>query len=219
MVNIAIPKGRLEKDIFEYLQKAGYKFYSDRNSRKLFIEDESKSLKCFMVKPVDVPTYVVNNVADVGICGTDSIVESGVSILQPLKLPFGKSKMVLAGFKNWKLERQPIIVATKFPITAKRYFEAHKIEAKIIKLNGSVELAPLVGLSDVIVDIVETGRTLRENGLTVLDEIYQISAMVLLNDVAYRTKRFEIYEFLERLARLSRRQEGSHENFDISEKQ
>lgn len=204
MVNIAIAKGRLEKDIFEYLGKAGYKIQNNKYSRKLFIEDENKKIRCFLVKPMDVPIYVSNNIADVGICGTDSIVESEVSILQPLKLPFGKSKMVLAGLKNWQLKRQPIVVATKFPVTAKRYFESQGVEAKIIKLNGSVELAPLVGLADVIVDIVETGTTLRENGLVILAEIYKISAMLVMNEVAYRTKRVELTEFLDNLRRLAK---------------
>jgi len=199
MVNIAVPKGRLENDIFEYFEKAGFKFSNDRDSRKLFLEDKENYVRCFKVKPADVPAYVVNNIADVGICGTDSIVEAEENMIQPLKLPFGKSRMVLAGFRDWKPQRMPVIVATKFPVTAKKYFESKGIEAKIIKLNGSVELAPLVGLSEVIVDIVETGRTLKENGLTVLDEIYQINAMVVLSSIAYRTKRVEIYDFLERL--------------------
>ncbi|MDI3472919.1 MAG: phosphoribosyltransferase [Thermotogaceae bacterium] len=204
MVNIAIAKGRLEKDIFEFLNKAGYRIQNNKDSRKLFIEDEERKIKCFLVKPMDVPIYVSNNIADVGICGTDSIVESEVNILQPLKLPFGKSRMVLAGFKNWQLKRQPIVVATKFPITAKRYFESHGLEAKIIKLNGSVELAPIVGLADVIVDIVETGTTLKENGLVILDEIYKISAMLVLNEIAYRTKRIEITEFLDSLRGITK---------------
>ena len=207
MVNVAVAKGRLEKEIFEYLKKAGYRIQNNKHSRKLFVEDENEIIRCFMVKPMDVPIYVANNIADAGICGTDSIVESRVDVLQPLKLPFGKSKMVLAGFKNRELEEQPIVVATKFPITAKRYFESRGVEARVIKLNGSVELAPLVGLADVIVDIVETGRTLKENGLVILDEIYKISAMLVLNDVAYRTKRTEISEFLERLKQSMKRWE------------
>ncbi|MCD6546800.1 MAG: ATP phosphoribosyltransferase [Thermotogae bacterium] len=209
MVNVAVAKGRLEKEIFEYLKKAGYRIQNNKHSRKLFVEDENEIIRCFMVKPMDVPIYVANNIADAGICGTDSIVESRVDVLQPLKLPFGKSKMVLAGFKNRELEEQPIVVATKFPITAKRYFESRGVEARVIKLNGSVELAPLVGLADVIVDIVETGRTLKENGLVILDEIYKISAMLVLNDVAYRTKRTEISEFLERLKQPMKRWEGT----------
>ncbi|HEW91428.1 MAG TPA: ATP phosphoribosyltransferase [Thermotogaceae bacterium] len=207
MVNVAVAKGRLEKEIFEYLKRAGYRIQNNKHSRKLFVEDENEIIRCFMVKPMDVPIYVANNIADAGICGTDSIVESRVDVLQPLKLPFGKSKMVLAGFKNRELEEQPIVVATKFPITAKRYFESRGVEARVIKLNGSVELAPLVGLADVIVDIVETGRTLKENGLVILDEIYKISAMLVLNDVAYRTKRTEISEFLERLKQSMKRWE------------
>ena len=207
MVNVAVAKGRLEKEIFEYLKRAGYRIQNNKHSRKLFVEDENEIIRCFMVKPMDVPIYVANNIADAGICGTDSIVESRVDVLQPLKLPFGKSKMVLAGFKNRELEEQPIVVATKFPITAKRYFESRGVVARVIKLNGSVELAPLVGLADVIVDIVETGRTLKENGLVILDEIYKISAMLVLNDVAYRTKRTEISEFLERLKQSMKRWE------------
>ncbi len=200
MVKIALAKGRLEEEIFTFLKECGYVF-KEANGRSLVLKDSDEKLQMFIVKPLDVPTYVFNGIADVGVCGTDCIVESQLRLIQPMKLPLGKSKMVLAGFQDFEPKNGGLVVATKFPVSAKMYFDAKKIDVKIIKLHGSVELAPIVGLSDLIVDIVQTGRTLRENGLSILDEIYPISAVVTLNEVSYRTKRCEILTFLERLER------------------
>lgn len=199
MVKIALAKGRLEDEAFAFLEKCGF-IFKERSDRSLIVEDVEEQLKIFIVKPLDVPTYVVNNIADVGICGTDSIVESQLRLIQPMKLPFGKARMVVAGFKDFKMNGN-VSVATKFPVSAQLYFESKGVEVRIIKLHGSVELAPIVGLAPIIVDIVQTGRTLRENGLSILDEVYPISAVVTLNDVSYRTKRCEILDFLEKLER------------------
>lgn len=200
MVKIALAKGRLEEETFSFFESCGYHF-KETNGRSLILKDSNEKLQIFIVKPLDVPTYVFNGIADAGICGTDCIVESQLRLIQPMKLPLGKSRMVLAGFEDIKPKNGSLVVATKFPVSTKMYFDARKIDVKIIKLHGSVELAPIVGLSDLIVDIVQTGRTLKENGLSILDEIYPISAVVTLNEVSYRTKRNEILTFLDRLER------------------
>lgn len=200
MVKIALAKGRLEEEAFSFLESCGYHF-KETNGRSLILKDSDENLQIFIMKPLDVPTYVFNGTADAGICGTDCIVESQLRLIQPMKLPFGKSRMVLAGFEDFKPKNGGLVVATKFPVSTKMYFDAKKVDVKIIKLHGSVELAPIVGLSDLIVDIVQTGRTLKENGLSILDEIYPISAVVTLNEVSYRTKRNEILTFLDRLER------------------
>ncbi|MEN3009289.1 ATP phosphoribosyltransferase [Pseudothermotoga sp.] len=200
MVKLALAKGRLEEEAFSFLKDCGYLF-KEATERSLVVEDLKGTVQIFIVKPLDVPTYVFSGIADVGICGTDSIVESQLKLIQPMKLPFGKSRMVLAGFEGFKPKNGVLSVATKFPVSTKMYFDAKKIDVKIIKLHGSVELAPLVGLAEMIVDIVQTGRTLKENGLSIIDEIYPISAIVTLNEVSYRTKRGEILNFLESLSR------------------
>ncbi|MCS7175863.1 ATP phosphoribosyltransferase [Pseudothermotoga sp.] len=200
MVKLALAKGRLEEEAFSFLKGCGYTF-KEATERSLVVEDLKGTMQIFIVKPLDVPTYVFSGIADVGICGTDSIVESQLKLIQPMKLPFGKSRMVLAGFEGFKPKNGVLSVATKFPVSTKMYFDAKKLDVKIIKLHGSVELAPLVGLAELIVDIVQTGRTLKENGLSILDEIYPISAIVTLNEVSYRTKRDEILNFLESLSR------------------
>lgn len=200
MVKIALAKGRLEDEAFAFLERCDFQF-KERSERSLIVEDVEEQLKIFIVKPSDVPTYVFNNVADVGICGTDSIVESQFRLVQPMKLPFGKARMVVAGLEGFKVKNGSVSVATKFPVSAKLYFDSKGLDVKIIKLHGSVELAPIVGLAPLIVDIVQTGRTLKENRLSILDEVYPISAVVTLNDVAYRIKRAEILDFLGKLER------------------
>ncbi|HBT38787.1 MAG: ATP phosphoribosyltransferase [Thermotoga sp. 50_1627] len=200
MVKVALAKGRLEDETFAFFKKCGFRF-KERGDRSLIVEDIGQRIQIFIVKPLDVPTYVFNGVADAGICGTDSIVESQFKLVQPMKLPFGKARMVVAGLEGFKPKNGTIHVATKFPVSAKTYFESKGFDVKIIKLHGSVELAPIVGLAPLIVDIVQTGRTLKENGLSILEEVYPISAVVTLNDVAYRIKRTEILSFLERLKR------------------
>lgn len=200
MVKVALAKGRLEEEAFAFLERCGFRF-KEKSERSLIVTDIEESLKLFIVKPADVPTYVSSGVADVGICGTDSIVESQLKLIQPMKLPFGRARMVVAGFEGFRMKNGTVTVATKFPVSAKMYFDSKGVDVKIVKLNGSVELAPLVGLAPLIVDIVQTGKTLRENGLSILDEIYPINAIVALNDVSYRIKREEILSFLERLER------------------
>lgn len=198
MLRIALAKGRLESESISYLERCGYTFL-EKSDRKLLIRDSENNIELLSVKPLDVPVYVYSGIADIGICGTDSIVESGLSLIQPMKLPFGICSMVVASFPGFKFNGCRTKIATKFPISTKKYLSSKSIDADIIKLNGSVELAPVVGLADAIVDIVQTGRTLKEHGLTIIDEVYKISAMVCVNNVSYRTKRMDLQFLFDKL--------------------
>ena len=167
-LTIALPKGRLAELTLELLEKAGIQFKStDVKSRKLIIEDDENLLRFFMAKPSDVPVYVEYGVADLGVVGKDTLMEESRDLYEVLNLGFGACRMAVAGPEELmgKLDEIPDKrVATKYPNIARDYFELVKKESiEVIKLNGSVELAPLVGLSEVIVDIVESGRTLKEN--------------------------------------------------------
>jgi len=197
MLRIAVPKGRLEEGIVNLLRKMGYDL--DRVSDLVF---KSQELVCFFVRPFDVPTYLVNGAADVGFCGTDVLIESQVSLIQPFFLPSGRSRMVLAGPRGKGIPTGEVRIATKFPNIARRYCESRGLSCRIIPLKGSVELGPISGLSDLIIDITETGRTLRENDLEVLDEIFEIRTHVVVNPVSYRTKRRVVLDFLSRLRRV-----------------
>lgn len=162
----------------------------DKDSRKLIFVNEDLKLKFFLAKGPDVPTYVEYGAADIGVVGKDTIVEAGRSAYEVLDLGFGKCRMCVCGYKEAKdlLNRKELIrVATKYPNIAKDYFYNKKHQTvEIIKMNGSIELAPIVGLSEVIVDIVETGTTLKENGLEVLEEICPLSARMIVNPVSMR---------------------------------
>ncbi|ACM23700.1 MULTISPECIES: ATP phosphoribosyltransferase [Thermotoga] len=194
MLKLAIPKGRLEEKVMELLKKAGYTFQKESS-----ILREGEDVTCFMVRPFDVPTYLTYGVADIGFCGTDVLLEKETSLIQPFFIPTNVSRMVLAGPKGKKIPEGEKRIATKFPNITRRYCESRGWHCKIIPLKGSVELAPIAGLSDLIVDITETGRTLRENDLEVLDEIFIIRTHVVVNPVSYRTKREEVISFLEKL--------------------
>ncbi|MCD6551171.1 ATP phosphoribosyltransferase [Thermotoga sp.] len=194
MLKLAVPKGRLEEKVMKFLRKAGYTFEKESS-----ILREGKDITCFLVRPFDVPTYLVHGVADVGFCGTDVLLEKETNLIQPFFIPANVSRMVLAGPRGKGIPKGEKKIATKFPNVTRRYCESKGWHCKIIALKGSVELAPIAGLSDLIVDITETGRTLRENNLEVLDEIFVIRTHVVVNPVSYRTKRKEVISFLERL--------------------
>jgi len=192
-LTIALPKGRLAELTLELLEKAGIKCKgTELKSRKLIIEDDENLVRFFMAKPSDVPVYVEYGVADLGVVGKDTLMEESRDLYEVLNLGFGACKMAVAGPRELmgKLDDIPDKrVATKYPKVARDYFELEKKESiEIIKLNGSVELAPLVGLSEVIVDIVESGRTLKENNLVVLEEICDISARLVVNKVSMKMK-------------------------------
>lgn len=187
------------------LEKAGIEVSeAEVNSRKLVIEDRHRQFRFFMVKPVDVPTYVEYGVADAGIAGRDVLMESKADIHQPLNLKIGVCKLVVAGpqataRQNFR-ELSTVRIATKYPRVTTEFFTQRGIPVEIIFLSGSVELAPLLGLSDRIVDLVSTGRTLAENGLVPIETICDISARLVVNRASYQIKRRGITALIERLA-------------------
>lgn len=192
-LTIALSKGRLTDMSVELFEAIGIDCTELKNSsRKFILTDEKNKIKFFLAKPSDVPTYVEYGAADIGIVGKDTLMEEGRHLYEVLNLGFAACKMVVAGPAELmgKLDRLTNKrVATKYPRIAREYFEHKRKESiEVIKLNGSVELAPLVGLSEVIVDLVESGRTLKENGLVVLDTIADISARLVVNRVSMKMK-------------------------------
>lgn len=198
-LTVAIPKGRLGSQAIEMLKAAGVGGPIDESSRKLVFRNENKDINFILLKNTDVITYVENGIADIGISGKDMIMESYGEFYELYKMNIGKCKLSVAGIKGKKVIREDIIlrVATKFPEVTKRFFAGKGQKIKIIKLNGSIELAPILGLSDVIVDIVETGNTLKANGLEVFEDMYSISAMIISNKISYKFKRREIKEIID----------------------
>ncbi len=204
-LTIALTKGRLADKTMELFGKAGFycEELADKKSRKLIFTNEEQKLKFFLSKGPDVPTYVEYGAADIGVVGSDIIMEESRRVYEVLDLDFGKCRMCVAGPESARelLQHHEMIrVASKYPKTAKEYFYNHKQQTvDIIKLNGSVELGPIVDLADVIVDIVETGSTLKENGLEVLEEINQISARMIVNQVSMQMKTERIREIIEKV--------------------
>lgn len=204
-ITIALAKGRLAKKALELLEQTGVtcEEIKDKDSRKLIFTNKELKLKFFLAKANDVPTYVEYGAADIGIVGKDTILEEGRELYEVIDLGIGKCRMCVAGpasagalLGNGELIR----VATKYPNIAKAYFMNQKHQtAEIIKLNGSIELAPIVGLSDVIVDIVETGSTLKENGLVVLEEVCPLSARMVVNRVSMKMEQARITELISNL--------------------
>lgn len=201
-LTFALGKGRLAKTALELFEKIGIRCeeMKDPGSRKLIFVNEERKLKFFLSKGPDVPTYVEYGAADIGIVGKDTILEEGRKLYEVLDLGFGKCTMCVCGPKASAelLNRGQLIrVATKYPNIAKDYFYNKKHQTvEIIKLNGSIELAPIVGLSEVIVDIVETGATLRENGLDVLEKICPLSARMVVNQVSMKMENERISEII-----------------------
>lgn len=201
-LTFALAKGRLAKETLKLLGKIGItcEEINDPDTRKLIFQNDELGLRFFLSKPSDVPTYVEYGVADIGVVGRDTLLEEGRNLYEVMDLGFGKCKMCVCGPSSARelLKKNEIIrVASKYPNIAKNYFKDKKNQSvEIIKLNGSVELAPIVGLSEVIVDIVETGSTLRENGLTVLEEITDLSARVVVNQVSLRMEHERINRLL-----------------------
>lgn len=209
MLNIALPKGRLGDKVYALLAGAGYdcrEAFDD--SRKLVFEAEGSDVRYFLVKPSDVAIYVEHGAADIGIVGKDILLESGADVYELLDLGLGKCRMCVAGRNDYVEDTDRTLrVATKFVNVAKKYYSEIGREIEIIKLNGSIELAPLLGLSDVIVDIVESGKTLKENDLGVITEIFPISARFIANRASYKFKGEAIDEMLEKLSAAIREEE------------
>ena len=209
-INIALPKGRLGEKAYSLLEKAGYACPEINDpGRKLIFESAENRVRYFWVKPSDVSIYVEKQAADVGIVGLDILLESKPDIYELLNLGIGKCRMAVAARKgaHFPLDKT-LRVATKFPHIAKDYYSGLGRDIDIIKLNGSIEIAPILGLSDVIVDIVETGKTLYENDLEVIEEIVGISARFVANKSSFKFKTQEIREMTERLDRLCTEEEG-----------
>ena len=204
-LTFALGKGRLANQTLELFEKIGItcEEMKDKESRKLIFTNEELKLRFFLAKGPDVPTYVEYGAADIGVVGKDTILEEGRKVHEVLDLGYGKSKMCVCGHKEAAplLQHHELIrVATKYPNIAKDYFYNTKHQTvEIIKLNGSIELAPIVGLSEVIVDIVETGSTLKENGLEVLEEVCPLSARMIVNPVSMRMESERIKSLLTRL--------------------
>lgn len=207
-LTFALTKGRLAKKTLELLEQTGItcEEMKDPDSRKLIFVNEELRLQFFLAKGPDVPTYVEYGAADIGVVGKDTILEEGRKIYEVLDLGFGKCRMCVCGPESARslLNGQELIrVATKYPNIAKNYFYNQRNQTvEIIKLNGSIELAPIVGLSEVIVDIVETGSTLKENGLVVLEEVCPLSARVVVNPVSMRMENERITKLLSELNRV-----------------
>ncbi|MFZ5968180.1 MAG: ATP phosphoribosyltransferase [Bacillota bacterium] len=197
-INIALAKGRLADHTFQLFEQMGLVFLDyHKKSRKLIFENPDEKIRLVFVKANDVPVYVERGAADIGIVGKDTLLESGANVYEVLDLGFGKCKFAVAALGEYPIPSdRKIRVATKYPEVAKKYFASRGRSIDIIKLNGSVELAPLVGLADVIVDIVETGKTLKENGLVVLENICEVSARVIANRVSFKTKSNRISKLL-----------------------
>ena len=198
MLNVALPKGRLGEKVYGMFEKAGFECPSIKeNNRKLIFENEELGIRYFWVKPSDVAIYVEHGAADIGVAGKDILLEYEPDIYELLDLDIGKCRMAVAGMKDFRDNTQKTLrVATKFTNIAKTYYASMGREIDIIHLNGSIEIAPILGLSDVIVDIVETGTTLKENNLEVHEEIVPISARLIANKASFKFKNESIEAIL-----------------------
>ena len=194
MLNIALPKGRLGEKVYAMFEAGGFECPEIKeNGRKLIFENEEVGVRYFWVKPSDVSIYVERGAADIGVAGKDILLEYKPDVYELLDLNIGKCRMAVAGKKGFHDDRRKTLkVATKFETIAKAYYSSKCREIDIIKLNGSIEIAPILGLSDVIVDIVETGTTLKENDLEVVETIVPISARLIANKSSYKFKTEEI---------------------------
>ena len=211
MLNVALPKGRLGDKVYNLLAGIGYGCPEDYNAtRKLVVENPAAGIRYFLVKPSDVAIYVEHGAADVGIVGKDILTEAEADVYELLDTGLGKCRMCVAAPADYQDDpSRPVRVATKFVNIAKAYYASQGRDIDIIKLNGSIELAPILGLSDVIVDIVETGTTLRENGLKVVTEFLPISARFIANKASYQFKHAEMDTMLEKLrAQLQNKEEA-----------
>ena len=204
MINVALPKGRLGEKTYSLMAAAGFDCPAIlEKNRKLTFENPEKGVRYFWVKPSDVSIYVERGAADIGVCGKDILLEYEPDIYELLDLQIGKCRMCVAGKGDfYDDEERTLRVATKFPHIASGFFESIGRDIDIIHLNGSIEIAPILGLSDVIVDIVETGNTLRENNLVVLREIVPVSARLICNKVSFQFRHDEIIRVRDELTEL-----------------
>ncbi len=201
MLNIALPKGRLGEKVYAMFEAAGFECPSIKeNNRKLIFENEAAGVRYFWVKPSDVAIYVARGAADIGVCGKDILLEYEPDVYELLDLDIGKCRMAVAAMADFRDDlRRPLRVATKFSNIATSFYRKRGRDIDIIHLNGSIEIAPILGLSDVIVDIVETGTTLRENNLEVVETIVPISARLIANKANFKFKTAQIEKLMREL--------------------
>ncbi|MBQ4527312.1 MAG: ATP phosphoribosyltransferase [Clostridia bacterium] len=201
MLNVALPKGRLGEKVYDMFEKAGFECPSIKETnRKLIFENPEKGVRYFWVKPSDVAIYVERGAADIGVAGKDILLEYEPDIYELLDLGFGKCRMAVAAPNDFRDNpQQTLRVATKFSNIAKNYYASLGRDIDIIHLNGSIEIAPILGLSDVIVDIVETGTTLKENNLSVFETIVPISARFIANKASFKFKNEQITKIAQSL--------------------
>lgn len=201
MLNIALPKGRLGEKVYNMFERAGFECPSIKeNNRKLIFENPQKHIRYFWVKPSDVAIYVERGAADIGVAGKDILLEYRPDIYELLDLNIGKCKMAVAAKKDFRDNPERTLrVATKFSNITRNFYSGKGRDIDIIHLNGSIEIAPILGLSDVIVDIVETGTTLKENDLEVIEDIVSISARLIANKASFKFKGGQIEEIIKRL--------------------
>ncbi|GAE02111.1 ATP phosphoribosyltransferase [Clostridium botulinum B str. Osaka05] len=209
-VKIALTKGRLEKKAIEIFKTINIntRELEDKGRKLIFnCENEEYNIEFFLVKAKDVETYVEYGAADIGIVGKDTLMETNREFYEVLDLNVGKCKFALAALPNFKLDQgyNRKKIATKYPNIAREYFRKKDMDVELIKIEGSVELGPIVGLADAIVDIVETGNTLRENGLVVVEDICEISARMIVNKASMKTKRDEIMKIIENISEVIKR--------------
>ena len=201
-ISIALTKGRLEKETIKILDKANFDPSELKDKgRKLVFKDKTQDIKYFLVKAADSITYVEHGVADLGVVGKDTILESDNNCYEVLDLGFGKCGFIVASLPENDIFKKVghVKIGSKYPKVAKDYFKKKGMDVEVIKIEGSVELAPILGLCDGIVDIMETGTTLKENGLVVLDRICEISARLIVNKASFKMKQNEIWEFIDRI--------------------
>lgn len=199
-LTIAMPKGRIFNEAAELLRRAGYELPPEfDDSRKLIIDVEKENFRFILAKPMDVATYVEHGVADLGIAGKDVLLEEERDVYELLDLKISGCYLAVAGLPDTKMNNVAPKIATKYPNIAAAYFREQGEQVEIIKLNGSIELAPLIGLADRIVDIVSTGRTLKENGLVEYETITSVTSRLIVNPVTYRIKDERISELIQRL--------------------
>lgn len=205
VITFALAKGRLAEQAFTLLEQLGVDCSEPRNpGRQLVLWDKASNVRFILVKPSDVPTYVDHGVADIGVVGKDTLLEAGRPLYEVLDLGFGKCRLCIAGYaaQQPSATRATFRVATKYPNIARSYYDSKGQTIEIIELHGSVELGPVIGLSDVILDIVESGSTLKANGLTVLETICECSARLVVNRVSMKTKQARIQEIISGMSAL-----------------
>ena len=206
MVNIALPKGRLGEKVYKMLETAGFSCDMKENDRRLIFENEAAGVRYFWVKPSDVAIYVERGAADIGIAGKDILLEYAPDVYELLDLGIGVCRMAVAAKVDFRDETDKTLrVATKFPNIARGYYEKKGRDIDIIKLNGSIEIAPILDLSDVIVDIVETGTTLKENNLEPKETVVPISARLVANKASFKFKNEKIKKVMQALEAQSKK--------------